>query len=248
MGTVLWGAYARILQIYNDQGTGEHGVEYNPAGPTGFAPGPVIGEMGLMGIKAGIVDGKVAIKEDSLIVKEGEVIKPEVAALLTRLKIEPMEIGLDLTATYEDGEIFTKDVLDINVQEYIDNLTNAHRWSFNLAVEAGIYNAQTTEFMVINAHSKARALAISQDILADEIVPIILAKAQSQMLAIKSLVPETVAETKKETQSNEVASVESETPEPKAEEVKEEPKVEETKEAETKPEEVKEEVKEPKTE
>ena len=36
MGTVLWGAYARVLQIYNDQGTGEHGVEYNPAGPTGF--------------------------------------------------------------------------------------------------------------------------------------------------------------------------------------------------------------------
>jgi len=36
MGTVIWGAYARTLQIYNDQGTGEHGVEYNPAGPTGF--------------------------------------------------------------------------------------------------------------------------------------------------------------------------------------------------------------------
>ena len=36
MGTVLWGAYARILQIYNDQGTGEHGVEYNPESPTGF--------------------------------------------------------------------------------------------------------------------------------------------------------------------------------------------------------------------
>ena len=36
IGTNLWGAYARILQIYNDQGTGEHGVEYNPAGPTGF--------------------------------------------------------------------------------------------------------------------------------------------------------------------------------------------------------------------
>ncbi len=36
MGTVIWTHHARILQIYNDQGTGEHGVEYNPAGPTGF--------------------------------------------------------------------------------------------------------------------------------------------------------------------------------------------------------------------
>lgn len=36
IGTAVWGAYARILQVYNDQGTGEHGVEYNPEAPTGF--------------------------------------------------------------------------------------------------------------------------------------------------------------------------------------------------------------------
>jgi len=36
MGTVIWTEYARVLRIYNDQGTGEHGVDYNPAGPTGF--------------------------------------------------------------------------------------------------------------------------------------------------------------------------------------------------------------------
>jgi large subunit ribosomal protein L10 len=36
-----------------------------PAGPTSFAPGPVIGELGAVGIKAGIDGGKVAIKADS---------------------------------------------------------------------------------------------------------------------------------------------------------------------------------------
>jgi len=36
IGTAIWGAYAITLQIYNDQGTGEHGVEYNPEGPTGL--------------------------------------------------------------------------------------------------------------------------------------------------------------------------------------------------------------------
>ena len=34
IGSVIWGAYARVLQVYNDQGTGEHGIEYlSPAGP-----------------------------------------------------------------------------------------------------------------------------------------------------------------------------------------------------------------------
>ena len=34
IGPVIWGDFAIIQQIYNDSGTGEHGVEYlSPAGP-----------------------------------------------------------------------------------------------------------------------------------------------------------------------------------------------------------------------
>ena len=34
IGPVIWGSFAVIQQVYNDQGTGEHGIEYlSPAGP-----------------------------------------------------------------------------------------------------------------------------------------------------------------------------------------------------------------------
>lgn len=34
IGPVIWGSFAVIQRVYNDQGTGEHGVEYlSPAGP-----------------------------------------------------------------------------------------------------------------------------------------------------------------------------------------------------------------------
>lgn len=34
IGSVIWGSFARIQQVYNDQGTGDHGIEYlSPAGP-----------------------------------------------------------------------------------------------------------------------------------------------------------------------------------------------------------------------
>ena len=36
-----------------------------PAGPTSFAPGPIISQLGAVGIKSGIDAGKIAIKEDS---------------------------------------------------------------------------------------------------------------------------------------------------------------------------------------
>ena len=175
-----------------------------PEGPTEFAPGPVIGELGMIGVKAGIVNGKVAIKADSLVVKEGEVITSNVAALLTRLKIEPMEIGLDLRATYEDGEIFTKDLLAVDEQEYINNITQAHKWSFNLAIEAGVYNKTTIEYMITKAHTNSRGLALSENILADGVVGDILAKAELQMRAITAFVPDVpVAEVQSEPKAEE---------------------------------------------
>src|SRR3989338_3340595 len=71
---------------------------YVNKGPTPFAPGPIIGELGMIGIKTSVEAGKVAVKEDSLVVKKGEKIKPKAAEVLTRLGIEPMEAGLDLIA------------------------------------------------------------------------------------------------------------------------------------------------------
>jgi hypothetical protein len=36
IGPVIWGEFAIIQEVYNDQGTGEHGVCYNAPAPTGF--------------------------------------------------------------------------------------------------------------------------------------------------------------------------------------------------------------------
>src|SRR3989344_191688 len=51
-------------------------------GSTSFAPGPIIGELALVGIKSGVEGGKVAIKEDTVVVKSGEKIKPKVSSLI----------------------------------------------------------------------------------------------------------------------------------------------------------------------
>src|SRR3989344_753679 len=84
-----------------------------PAGPTEFTPGPVIGELGQAGLKTAVEGGKIVIKEDKLIVKEGDVITDKVAGVLAKLGIRPMKIGFNLLATYDNGLIYNKDVLDI---------------------------------------------------------------------------------------------------------------------------------------
>ncbi|MBW2977834.1 50S ribosomal protein L10 [Candidatus Woesearchaeota archaeon] len=217
-----------------------------PAGPTPFAPGPVIGELGAIGIKTKVEGGKIAISEDTVVVKEGEEIKPNVAGLLTRLSIKPMEIGLDLTAAYEEGVIYTSDVLAIDEKAFMEQLNNAATWAFNLAVEAGYFTKDTIELLVPKAFNEAKALALEANIMADAVAEELVAKAEMQA---KSLKEETryeekieKAEEKKEEKPTEEKKKETSKEEAKPEpEKKEEPKVEEKKE------EVKEEKKEKST-
>jgi large subunit ribosomal protein L10 len=156
-----------------------------PAGPTGFSPGPFIAELGEVGIKAGIENGKVAVKADSLVANEGDVISAKLAGVLTRLNINPMEIGLNLVSAYEDGFVFGKKVLAIDEAEYIQNLETAGMWAFNLAMNTGILTAETTELMIWKAFSDARSLAISENIVNKDTAELILAKANAEATSLK---------------------------------------------------------------
>jgi len=157
-----------------------------PAGPTSFAPGPIIAELGEVGVKAGIESGKIAIKKDSLVAKEGDVISEKLASILTRLNIKPMEIGLNLVSVYEKGFVFTKKILAIDEKEFISNLEQANMWAFNLAMNAGILTPETRELMIQKAFNDAKTLAISQNILTSETIDVILAKANSEATSLKN--------------------------------------------------------------
>ncbi|MBI5798124.1 50S ribosomal protein L10 [Candidatus Woesearchaeota archaeon] len=156
-----------------------------PAGKTGFAPGPIIGELGQLGIKAGIEDGKVAIKQDKLLVKEGEVFTPKIAEALTRLNILPMEVGLNVVAVFENGVIFDRKTLDIDEKKYVADLIRLHTEALNLAVKIGYASKDTIKILIRKAHGDASALADSKDIMTSDNIAKLLAKADAQANALK---------------------------------------------------------------
>ncbi len=156
------------------------------AGPTNFAPGPIIGELGSFGIKAGIENGKVAIKEDKVVAKRGDVISPKLAAILTRLEIYPMEVGLDLVAVYEEGSILTKDILEVDESEYIEKIKLAHSYAYNLAIESSFFTAETTTQLLVKAYSTAKNLAIDTGLITPELIEDTLITANRCALALKN--------------------------------------------------------------
>lgn len=161
-----------------------------PAGPTGFAPGPIIGELGAIGLKAGIEGGKVAIKEDKIVLKEGEVADQKMAAILQRLEIMPGEIGLNLTAVFENGVVLTKSVLDIDEDEFFKKLQSAASDAFRLTMGISLPVKENIMHLITNAHIDAIKLADGADILTKDNVDKVLAKADAQANALKSKLKE----------------------------------------------------------
>jgi large subunit ribosomal protein L10 len=159
-----------------------------PAGPTPFAPGPIIGELGMMKIKAGIEAGKIVIKDDAHVAKKGDIINDKLASLLLRLGIEPMEIGLNLVAAYENGDIMTSDVLDIDDKVFMSKLQTAAREAMNLAVDVAYTSNDTIVLLIQKSFRDSKAIAIDRDILADEVLEQILAKANAQAEAVSDII------------------------------------------------------------
>jgi len=157
------------------------------AGPTPFLPGPIIGELGSLGIKSAVENGKVTIKEDKVVVKEGETVNATAANLLSRLDIKPMEVGLDLSAVMEDGIIYDRKILDVDEDQFISNITEASQNSRNLAFEIAYPTKETIVDLLIISHRKAKSLGIEAQILNPGIINEILAKAHNQSISIKQL-------------------------------------------------------------
>ena len=201
-------------------------------GPTPFAPGPVISELSSAGLKVGVEGGKVAVKEDTVIVKKGEKIKPKVAEILTRLDIKPMEIGLGLVAAYEGGIIYQKDILDVDEKEYLNSINLAAAQAFNLAYNITYVTKENISLLIGKAFNDTKALGISQGILDKGIIEDLLGMAEMSMLSLKdSANIETKApEVKGEKPSKEKPETQEEKLEPPKEEPQ--PKGEKPKEAE----------------
>lgn len=155
-------------------------------GDTGFEPGPLLGELQQVGIPAKIDKGKIVVSKDHVLVKAGEEVSKKAATMLTRLDIHPMEVGIDLTAAYEDDAIYTSDLLTIDEEKTLADIQSAFTQAFNLSVNAALPTKETIVAIIQNAKSKSFNLAMNASILNTETTEPLIALANAKMLALAS--------------------------------------------------------------
>lgn len=166
-----------------------------PAGPTSFAPGPIISELASVGIKAGVEGGKITVKVPSTVVREGEKIKPKVAEVLAKFNIQPMEIGLNLVSAYEKGIIYDRKVLSVDPATYIKELISAALESRAVALQIGFPAAETIVLLITKSAREARHIAKEFGIMVPELAEELVGKAGLEAQAIGGMIkfPVTVA-------------------------------------------------------
>jgi len=151
-----------------------------PEGNTGMSPGPVISELSDVGLPTKIESGSIWITRDTVVARKGEVISAKLASILSRLGIKPIKAGLTLKAAYEDGLIHPGEVLQINLDRYVEDFKEAVSFAYNLAVNAGYPTPETLPILLSKALNEARNLAIHAMVFEKETLPIVLGKAYSE--------------------------------------------------------------------
>ena len=153
-------------------------------GPTEFGPGPIVGEFNAVGIPAKIDKGKVAIQKTTTVVNKGDPISADLGIMLSKLNINPIEIGIILTGAIEDGFLFEAESLDLDTDGFRSDVITATSGAFNLACNIRWFTSQTMPTLLAKASGEATSVAVEAGIANDVTIPLFISRANARALAL----------------------------------------------------------------
>jgi large subunit ribosomal protein L10 len=161
-----------------------------PAGNTGLPPGPIISQFTAVGLRTRIEAGSVWVAKDTVVVKKGDAISAQLASLLSKLGIKPVEVGLSLRVAYDDGVILTEEDLKLDLDEFRRSIEEAHNYAFNLSLKAAYPLPENIKFLLRMGQQEAYSLALNAGVLTKDTVSDLLRKAHMEMVSLSARLDE----------------------------------------------------------
>jgi large subunit ribosomal protein L10 len=128
------------------------------AGPTDLMPGPAISTLTKVKIPAKVEAGKIAVMRDKVVCKAGEKVSLDLASALQLLKLEPMEVRLNVVVFEEKGIVYKAEQLFVDEEKLLNDIQLAIQNAFNLSINSGYPTKQSIEFMIAKAYWNAKQL------------------------------------------------------------------------------------------
>ena len=155
-----------------------------PAGNTSLPAGPVLSEFREAGISTKIEGGSIWVNKDSVALKKGGEVTPKLASLLSKLNIKPIRAGLTIALAYEDGLIYSGDLVAIDLEKYRQSLVDAYASAKGLSILIGYVTKETAPEIIARAYREAVSVAVEAGFVTKESAPLILGKAEAEAAAL----------------------------------------------------------------
>ena len=155
-----------------------------PAGDTGIPAGPMLTVFRKLNVKTRVQDGKIYIAEDTTIAKPGDPIPVDAMPILQKLGIMPVYIKLKIKMAYVDGIAIPGDQLQINLDEYRNEIMKAYQMAFGLAVEIAYPEPEVLKVTTEKAARNAIALAAEIGFITPETAQAVFLRALAKAYAL----------------------------------------------------------------
>jgi large subunit ribosomal protein LP0 len=133
-----------------------------PAGNTGMEPGKTSFFQAL-GIPTKIARGTIEIVSDIKVVVAGNRVGPSEATLLNMLNISPFTYGMTVVQIFDQGNIFSPDVLDIDEQELIDRFLSGIKTIAAIALALNYPTIVSVTHSLVNAYKNVLAVSLATE-------------------------------------------------------------------------------------
>ncbi|AAG50973.1 60S acidic ribosomal protein, putative; 58619-59992 [Arabidopsis thaliana] len=117
----------------------------------------------VLNIPTKINKGTVEIITPVELIKQGDKVGSSEAALLAKLGIRPFSYGLVVQSVYDNGSVFSPEVLDLTEDQLVEKFASGISMVTSLALAVSYPTLAAAPHMFINAYKNALAIAVATD-------------------------------------------------------------------------------------
>ncbi|KAI0368686.1 60S acidic ribosomal protein P0 [Pilatotrama ljubarskyi] len=133
-----------------------------PAGNTGMEPGKTSFFQAL-GIPTKIARGTIEIVSDVQVVTAGTRVGPSEATLLNMLNISPFTYGMSVVQIFDQGNIFSPEVLDVSDKELLDRFFSGIQTIAAISLAINYPTIVSVVHSLVNSYKNLLAIALATD-------------------------------------------------------------------------------------
>jgi len=163
---------------------------YIPDGLTNLDPGPIISELGSIGLQTRIEKGKIRIIKTAKVLSIGETVSENHASVLTRLGIQPFSVSLKLSQILDGGQIIDGSILQVDESKIISDLQQAYMNALALAMDPQVtyFSEESIPLLLNKAVHQSIGLSLELNYPTENNVNLLLAKTKAQAEKLKDSV------------------------------------------------------------